>query len=218
MILKIHPRPEALLGPGDLEKWREIPSTVLSDELNRSQGFHAGIKRIGSGRNRIAGPALTAKTVEGDGLAVHHAAAIAGPHDIIVVEATGGGYTAVWGAFLHRTAEFRKVAGVIIDGYVRDHAELERSEVACFARGLVSAGARAQWGGEINCVISAGGRSVQPGDLIIADEDGIVVAPCQDYAQLYQKCRRRLDDEDRILRAISEDRSTVDIFRLPQPD
>jgi 4-hydroxy-4-methyl-2-oxoglutarate aldolase len=101
------------------------------------------------------------------------------PGDILVVCAYGATATAVWGGNLTRGLKARGVAGLIVDGAVRDVSEMRAQEFPVFARGVASAiGPVATRAGEINVPIACGGTVVNPGDIVVADEDGIaVVAP-----------------------------------------
>jgi 4-hydroxy-4-methyl-2-oxoglutarate aldolase len=203
--------PDALL-----KAWRGIPTAIISDELNRAGTMDAGIKCLSS-RASFAGPAMTVQTMAADNLAIHRAVSMAMRGAVLVVDAGGYDRNAVWGGILHRAAGIRGVAAVVIDGCVRDVAELRESALPCFARGVVPAGPHKGWGGVIGGPIQAGGCPVLPGDLIVGDEDGVAVVPADLAETLLQRCRERIEAEGVILARIEAGETTVEIFGLDKP-
>lgn len=109
---------------------------------------------------------------------------------------------------------------MVIDGAVRDGAQIVESGFPCFARGQVPAGPHKLFGGAINCPVSCGGVSVQPGDLIVADSDGVTVVPldrveatAEAYAALKAKEARALADLD-AGRMLSEIYGVPEVVRV----
>lgn len=205
--------PEHALSPAEVEKWRAVPAAIASDELNRSATPDAGLKRI-TPDAPLAGLAFTVRAMAGDNLALHHAVARAVPGSILMIDAGGYDRNAVWGGILHKMAQARGVAGVVVDGCVRDVAEIRASPVACYARGQVPAGPHKGWGGEINGNVQIGGAVVRPGDLVIGDEDGLAVIPFEDREAIYLRCRERMRAEAEIVRRIEAGETTVEIMKL----
>lgn len=198
----------------ELSAWRGVPTAIISDELNRFHVMDAGMRLIGPGRSSAAGPALTVRTMESDNLAIHHAVAGATEGVVLVIDVGGSGRNAVWGGILHRAAELRGIRAVIVDGYVRDSDELKASRVPCYARGVVPGGPQKAWGGEIDGTISAGGCVVSSGDLVVADNDGIVVVPRSMRAAILAGAERRIEAEKSILERLNAGETTVEIFGL----
>lgn len=209
-----NPPAKAEISEAELAAWHGLATAVISDELNRSGTMDAGLRPIGKIESVVAGPALTVRTMVGDNLAIHHAIAEAPAGAVLVVDAGGLGPNAVWGGVLHRAAELRGIVAVIIDGCVRDTAELRASPVPCYARGVVPAGPQKAWGGEINGTLSVGSCAVSAGDLIVADADGVVVVPSNGRDDVRARAEKRTADERAIVERLEAGETTVRIFGL----
>ncbi|MBI2526965.1 MAG: RraA family protein [Candidatus Rokubacteria bacterium] len=125
---------------------------------------------------RIAGPAFTVRTARHDNLMLHAAIYLAEPGDVIVVEA-GDQEMAVAGGNVCAVAQGRGVQGFVIDGVIRDVAESRARGFPLFARGVSPIPGGKEGPGQINAPITCGGVHVGPGDVVVADEEGIVVVP-----------------------------------------
>ena len=209
-----HEAPVVELGKDELDAWRGLPAAIVSDELNRSGTMDSGIRPIGTIDNIIVGPALTVKAMVGDNLAIHHAISEAPSGVFLVIDAGGTGPNAVWGGILHQAAELRGIVGVIVDGCVRDAADIRSSRLPCYARGIVPAGPHKGWGGEINGTITAGGCAVHAGDLVVADADGIAVVPAAARSTVRAGAERRLAYEQEIIKRLRAGETTVQIMDL----
>ncbi|RMF04893.1 MAG: hypothetical protein D6773_05810 [Alphaproteobacteria bacterium] len=97
---------------------------------------------------------------------------------------------------------------------MRDVAELRDSPVPAYARAVVPAGPHKGFGGEVNGMIQCGGTAVQPGDILVGDDDGVVVIRPEQLAGLIERCRERIANEDKILAGIVEGKTTVDLLGL----
>ena len=217
MALEIGPSPTKLLSEAELAPWRGIPPAIVSDELNRLGAMDAGVAPLAQGWT-ILGQALTVRCMVADNSALHYALTVAWPGAILVVDAGGFLGTAVWGGILHGAAKRRGIAGVIVDGAVRDTAELRRSGLPAYARGATPAGPHKGWGGTINMPIQCGRVTVTPGDLVVADDDGVVVVRADQMAGLLERCRGRLAKEAEMIAKIEAGARTVDLIGLPPPD
>ena len=156
--------------------FRALSPTTLADVLDLGCIMRIGINPLWPGMPRIAGPAFTVRTARHDNLMLHAAIYLAEPGDVIVVEA-GDEETAVAGGNVCAVAQRRGVQGFVIDGVIRDVAESRASGFPLFARGVSPAPRGREGPGEINAPITCGGISVSPGDVLVADEEGIVVVP-----------------------------------------
>lgn len=213
MGLQINAFPDHALSAAEVEKWRGIPAAIASDELNRTATPDAGLKLV-TPAAPLVGLAFTVRAMAGDNLALHHAVARAVPGSILMIDAGGYDRNAVWGGILHRMAQARGVAAVVVDGCIRDVAEIRSSPVACYGRGNVPAGPHKGWGGEINGTIQIGGAVVNPGDLVVGDEDGLTIIPYAERGAIYQRCRERIKAEADIIRRIEAGETTVEIMNL----
>jgi 4-hydroxy-4-methyl-2-oxoglutarate aldolase len=149
---------------------------------------------------RMAGPALTAVAAE-DHLPVFAALADAAPGEVLVI-ATGGGQRAVLGELFATEARRRGLAGIVIDGLCRDVQGLRRLGLPVFARGTIPASGTAVSRAPIRSEIHCGGVTVAPGDIVFADDDGIVIAAPDRIAAAADAAERIARSERAILAAL----------------
>lgn len=217
MAVIVHDLAVAHLDAEAVASWREVPTTIISDELNRAGTLAAAIRPISQAPSFV-GEALPVQIMVGDNAALHYALEHVWPGAVLVVDARGHTDTAVWGGILHGAATARGVAAVVIDGSVRDVVELRRSAVPVFARGVVPAGPHKGFGGAIGAPIQCGGCAVAPGDLVRGDEDGVAIVPRARIASLLPRCRARMQRETEIVAGINDGKSTVELLGLPPLD
>ncbi|RMD61848.1 MAG: RraA family protein [Alphaproteobacteria bacterium] len=204
--------------PADiLDRWRAIPPAVASDCMNRQQFMTAAIKPLAPGL-RLTGQARTVTSMVGDNGVSHVATALLQPGDVLVVDAGGYEDVAVWGGVATRAAIARGAAGVVIDGAVRDVAEIRALGFACFARAVVPGGPHKGFGGTIDGAIACGGCPVEPGDIVLGDDDGVVVVPLARHEEVLGACVAKLEQEEDWLREIAAGRTMADILALPDPE
>jgi RraA family protein len=186
-----------------LERCRELPTSILSDSMDRVGGLR-GIHRVAGGTwPRVAGPALTVRTRPGDNLVVHRALDLAEPGDVLVVDAGGSLERAVLGEIMARYAATRGVAAIVIDGAVRDADGLAEGLVPVFALGVNHLGPYKDGPGEIHGPVTLGGTVVRSGDVVVADGDGVVAVPHERVAEVVDLARQRLLDEEEQFAAIA---------------
>lgn len=146
----------------------------VGDCLGRGAGANSRIKGLGHGMAMV-GPALTVKVPPEDNLMVHKALHMIKPGDVMVIDAGGDHSWALIGILMTAIAAKHGAEGIIIDGCVRDAAEIRELGFPVFAAGISPNGPFKEGPGEINYPITCGGQVVHPGDLIVADDDGVVV-------------------------------------------
>ena len=205
--------PHPVLNEEYLAGWKAIPAAIISDELNRAGATDASIVPMAS-RATMVGQAFTVSVMAGDNLAIHHAIAAAFPGAVLVIDAGGYRKNAVWGGITHRAAELRRLGGVVIDGCIRDIADIRASALPCFASGVVPAGPHKGWGGTINAPVQVGGCPVSAGDIVVGDHDGVAVVPFGQREWLLDACRKRMAFELDVLRRLENGETTVDILGL----
>jgi RraA family protein len=149
---------------------------LLSDALGKSGGMDHYM-RCFSANCRMAGPAFTLRVHTADILMVGKALSDCPRAHVLVIDGQGERNTALWGAITTECARLKGVEGIVIDGAIRDVAEIRRSRLPVFARGAVPNAGGAEYIGEIGIPIQCGGAVVSPGDWIVSDEDGLVVVP-----------------------------------------
>ena len=118
---------------------------------------------------------------------------------------------------LHR-AGHRGVAGIVIDGAVRDAAEIREFGFPCFARAVVPSGPHKGFGGTIDGRISCAGCPVAPGDIVLGDDDGIAVVPIERWRRVYDDCLKKLEQEEGWLKQLDAGGSMVEILGLPEAE
>ncbi|KOT91847.1 diguanylate cyclase [Streptomyces sp. NRRL F-5755] len=160
----------------DFSGFRSIPTTTLADLLGRAQVMDIGIRPLWSPVPRVAGPAFTVRCPPGDNLMLHAAVHRAEPGAVIVVESGDMDY-ALAGGNVCAVARRRGVAAIVADGLIRDLGEVREAGFPVFARGVIpvpgSKAAVAPLGEPVRC----GGVTVRAGDIVVADEEGVVVTP-----------------------------------------
>ena len=179
-----------------VEKYREIPAAVISDSMARLPAGGASVRPMHAGGTVLAGPAYTVKTRPGDNLFVHKAIDLAEPGDIIVVDAGGQLANAIVGEMMLTHAETRGIAGVIIYGAIRDYGHVKQHTFPVFAAGVTHRGPYQNGPGEVNVPIAIDGMVIEPGDLLIGDDDGIVCVPFDKVEEVYPPAFKRLEGEN----------------------
>ena len=217
MTLIIHEAPAVRLSRDELDPWRSVPVAIVGDELNRAQVMQAAIKPVAEGMGFV-GQAVTVRCMVGDNLALHHAIAQAPPGTVIVADARAHADTAVWGGLMHAAAEHKGIAAVVVDGAMRDVAELRASKLPAYCRAIVPAGPHKGFGGEINGPIQCGGVSLGAGDLVLGDDDGVVVIRLDQLTGLFERCQARLEREKTVVAGIKAGKSTIELLGLPRSD
>jgi regulator of RNase E activity RraA len=155
----------------------------------------------------MVGLAFTVKTRPGDNLMIHKALDLVRPGDVLVVDGGGELSNALVGELMMLHARRRKAAGFVIDGAIRDVAAFRAGDFPCFARGHIHRGPYKDGPGEINVPVAIGGLVIEPGDLVLGDDDGVVAFPARDATRLLELAREKAAAEERMKVAIAEGRS-----------
>ena len=203
------------LDPAMLQEWREIPAAVASDCLGRSHSMAAAISPLDPSM-RIVAPARTVDCMAADNSALHAAVGICEPGDVLVCNAQGYENNAIFGGLMTRAASDARIAGLVIDGSVRDSQEIVEAGFPCFSRGVVPRGPHKGFGGVIDGPVACGGVSVSPGDLIIGDADGVTVVPFAKVEQTLAAAREILAKEARALASLDEGGSLAEVYGVPE--
>jgi 4-hydroxy-4-methyl-2-oxoglutarate aldolase len=186
--------PEAVVrGYRELLQFDSV-TCALSDCMGRF-GAMTGDLRPLFDSIRFAGTAVTARTLASDLAAVFKAIDVSQPGDVVVVDAHGSRDTAFWGENMTISAQNRGVAGAVIDGACRDVVEIRRLKFPLFSKGIVPNVAAIAGYGDVNVRIQCAGQAVAPGDIIVADENGVVVVPASSAEELLHKTRQLLETE-----------------------
>jgi len=179
-----------------------VPVANVSDCMSRLFSGGARLRPMHSGRP-MSGPALTVRTRPGDNLMIHKALQMAAPGDIIVVDAGGDLTNALIGELMVSTAIRRQLGGFVIDGAIRDAKALREGDFPVFAAGVTHRGPYRDGPGEINVPIALDGMVIEPGDLIIGDDDGVLCVPFDHVQSVLAAARKKADAEAIIATAIA---------------
>lgn len=171
-ILPFAPQP----SPKIIGALRRIATAHLSDNMHRLHAIGPDLWPCHRG-GKLVGTALTVKVGPGDNLMVHKAIDIARPGDVIVVDAGGVNTQAIIGEIMSSLAERNGAAGMVIDGAIRDADALAVSDFPVYAGGVTHRGPYKNGPGEINVPVVIGNAVVNPGDIIIGDDDGLLALP-----------------------------------------
>jgi len=187
------------------ENIREILSKVsspnISDAMHR-QGELKGIRPVCSGVKMI-GPAFTVRTYPGDWAKTVEAIDEAPQGSVIVIDAGGVG-PAVWGELATYSSLEKKIAGVVIDGAIRDVPEIRKVKFPAFARIIMPTAGEPKGFGEMGVPVEVGGVRVFPGDWVFGDDDGVVVIPQKRAVEITNRAMDVLERENRIRKEIKQ--------------
>ena len=195
-----------------VQKFRGLPVANVSDSMWRMTA--------GGGRLRpmhrsgaLAGPALTVKSRPGDNLMLHKAIDMAEPGDVIIADAGGDLTNSLFGELMLAHAIKRGVAGLVINGAIRDAEALLERNHPVFAAGVTHRGPYKDGPGEIGFPISIDGMTIEPGDLILGDWDGVLAVPFDAVETVYAATKAKQEAETQQMKAIeagTSDRAWVD--------
>ena len=172
----------------------EFQAAILADVNGRRGALHGRIAALRP-RMKLAGPALTVDVRPGDNLMIHAAMALAQPGDVLVIDVKGDQTAALMGTIMMTACKQLGLAGVVLDGAVRDSLEIDEMDFPVFSVGTNPNGPTKNVPGRIGHPITCGGVSVRSGDLVVADADGVVVIERERTESLLPLARRKVEDE-----------------------
>jgi 4-hydroxy-4-methyl-2-oxoglutarate aldolase len=181
---------------GVVEQAAKYPSSILADVAGRRGALNGRIAPL-SPSMRFAGPALTVEVRPGDNLMIHAAMAVAKPGDVIIVDGKGDLSSALMGEIMSQQCVALGVAAVVIDGAVRDSEAIRALGFPMYAAGLNPNGPTKFVPGRLNHPISIGGVTVNPGDLVVGDADGVTVVERAKAASLLPLAAEKVAAETR---------------------
>lgn len=205
------------LSAEDLAPWRDIPSPIVSDMMNRSQVMAGRIKPVAAGM-KLCGQARTVTCMAGDNSAPHYLIGDCRPGEVIVIDARGCENVAIWGGIMTEAALHRGVAGVVVEGAVRDIEEMRDKGFPVFSSSVVPAGPHKNFGGTIDGPVAVGDCPVHPGDLIIGDDDGVSVVPLAWVSKMLKASQEKIASEADTIARIRAGETTAQILGIPEPE
>jgi regulator of RNase E activity RraA len=205
--------PARRVDAATVAKFRDIPVANISDVMARITAGGPRLRPLHSG-GVLAGPAYTVKTRPGDNLFIHKALDMAMPGDVLVVDAGGDLTNSLVGEMMLTYAEKRGLAGMVLNGAVRDLGHIKSHSFPVFAAGVTHRGPYKSGPGEINVAIALDGMVIEPGDLIIGDDDGLLCVPFDLAEAILKEAGEKHESENRQMEAIlagTNDRKWVDV-------
>jgi 3-hexulose-6-phosphate synthase/6-phospho-3-hexuloisomerase len=192
----------------------QVSTANISDAMHRAPCL-GGLRATQSGV-RIAGPAVTVRTMPGDWAKPVEAIDRCAPGDVLVIDA-GGVAPAVWGELATRSARNRGLAGVVVWGAIRDTADIVEVGLPVWSRAIASHAGEPRGFGEVDVTLRLDGLTCQPGDWIVADADGVMVVPRARALEVANRAMYCLEAENRIRAEIADEGSTlaevVDLYK-----
>ena len=188
-----------------VERFAGLPSSNINDEMNRLFCMHDYIRLLNPQARPLLGTAITVKAPIGDNLFFHQALDMAQPGDVIVVDGASGCNRSLAGEIMLRFANDKGLAGVIVDGCLRDLDGIETLQMPVYAKGITPQGPWKFGPGEVNTPIACGGQVVFPGDILVGDKDGIVVIRPQDAEAVLEAATKKKAGEDGTFALMASD-------------
>lgn len=197
-----------------LEALGKQDTATLHEASGREGAMVHTIKSIAPGM-RLCGPARTVWCQAADNLAIHRAVADAKPGEVLVIDAGGYREAGHWGEVLTAAAQGKGIAGVVIDGGVRDVWSVAKRGFPVFARGISIKAAVKEFPGKVNEPVVCGGVLVHPGDIVVGDEDGVVIIAREKAEEVLRQALVREDREAKLMRVLEEgEQTTLDLLGL----
>jgi regulator of RNase E activity RraA len=194
---------------------RYSPSCIVSDVMERAQTLASAIRPVVGGR--FVGSALTVRLYPGDLVDCLDALKVAAEGDVIVVDAAGETETSIWGGLMAGLCLQKGVVGAVVDGAIRDIDEITDLGFPIFARSVVPRSTHSPYSGrlepiEVNVPITAGRTLVHPGDVVLADEIGVVVVPRVEAADVLERALAQAAQEEATRELIKAGKSVDELL------
>ncbi len=192
-----------------------LPTSTLHEAGGRIGVMPSAIKPVAP-TMRLCGPAVTVHSPAGDNLWLHRAIYVAQAGDVLVVHVSGGYDFGYWGEIMSCAAKTRGLAGLVIDGCVRDGAILADFGLPVFARGLCMRGTGKDFGarGWINFPVLFDDLTVHAGDLVVGDTDGVIAIPRERAPEVVAAAQAREAKEAAILERIRAGERTLEVYKF----
>ena len=189
--------------------FKHLPTTAISDATGGHTNLRSDIKPLAD-HFKIAGRAVTVRLPDGENGAVLEAIRDGNEGDILVIDAKGNTNRAVAGDFVISLAKGMGIQGFVVDGVIRDIAAIRELDFPVFSLGTTVAAGNKNGGGQVNGPIAIGGVTVQPGDYIIGDVDGVLVVPQEDAERIVAAAEAKVaKDELREQEAHANGRESI---------
>ncbi len=192
-----------------------LGSGPVSDALGKSFAMDHEM-RPRSANPRMAGPAFTVQVHTADILMVSKALSECPAGSVLVIDGHGERNTALWGGLTTMLALRKGLAGIVVEGAIRDLADIRPSKLPVFARAVVPNAGGAEYVGHLQVPVSCGGVVVNPGDWLVGDDDGVVVIPLARLEAAVDTATRIVAAEKRIAKAIRAGQDLGQLLRIDE--
>jgi 4-hydroxy-4-methyl-2-oxoglutarate aldolase len=197
-----------------LEQFEDKSTALLHEAMGKRGALQNDVKPVYQGAT-LVGSALTVNGYPGDNLMLHVAISCAQPGDVMVATVKGYTEAGIWGEIASTAAQKRGIKGLVTDGAVRDVTPMAQLGFPVFARGISIKGTTKKQAGYINIPIIIAGETVNPGDIVVGDADGVVIVPLAEAEFVLRNALRIVDKETRMLDEIKKnDTLTLDLLNL----
>lgn len=196
-----------------VEEFRNISVATIYEASGKKGAVDYRIKPIEMG-TKICGIALTVQTAPGDNLMLHKALAVAEEGDVIIATVGNAIEYGYWGELMAVSALARKIEGLVIEGCIRDSNEIINMGFPVFSRGLCIRGTKKETLGLINYTLNFGGAVVNPGDIVVGDDDGLVIVKQQEAEKVLESSKKRVEAEVEKARILSQGVTSVEYNKL----
>ncbi len=202
-------RPDAELT----RRFAKAGSAMASEAMGRGNTLSSTLRPIQQGA-AIAGPAITIQPAYGDNFMVHVAIELCQAGDVIVIAPPRPDSNAYFGEMMAVSAQAIGCAGVVVDAGIRDTAALRSMGFPAWASAICPAGTERRALGDVNAAINCGGQHICPGDIIVADDDGICCVPQAGAESVMGRIQKKLDAEETIRRRLAAGEAGLDVYAL----
>jgi len=196
-----------------LDRLKRLGTATIHEAQGQQGAVDPRIAALDPGM-RLAGPALTVDIRPGDNLMIHYALTKARPGDVLVVDAKGFADAGPWGDVLTFAAQTIGLAGLVIDGAVRDASSIVEMGFPVFCRGVCIRGTNKQQPGRLGVPLIVGGAGIRPGDIVVGDRDGLVVVAREQVAQVIEASEARERKEQRMREQLAGGATMVELLEL----
>ncbi len=194
-----------------LHELSKFSTATIHEALGKIGHLPSAIKPIHP-RMKVCGPAFTVKTIPCDNKIIHRAYATAKPGDLLIVSCSGYYEAGYWGDLMTLGAKTQGLAGLVIDGGIRDADDIEALGFPVFSRGICIRGTSSVEGGTLNDSIVIGETMIHPGDFVVGDRDGVVIIPNSRLEEAIEKSKARELREEHIREQLRQGKTSMQIY------